>query len=197
MIQEIKNMDEYNPRYTKKGALKWQRINDGKNKKKEFPTIPLDKLMIGKHKVNEENLESYRRQYEQTHEFIPVLIRNYDFKLKSGYESVVLARELGMTEVPYIMHCETAIARKPYCNKTTPIMDCTGRKIYVTKIASDKIKECKNICSELGVTLETLPIFRFRVLDKEGVSIWKQEDFTLNAVLDRLRRKLKNSRREK
>ena len=34
MIQEIKNMDEYNPRYTKNGALKWQHINDGRNKKR-------------------------------------------------------------------------------------------------------------------------------------------------------------------
>lgn len=54
MIQEIKNMDEYNPRYTKNGALKWQHINDGRNKKKEFPMIPLDKLIIGKHKYEEE-----------------------------------------------------------------------------------------------------------------------------------------------
>lgn len=196
MIQEIKNMDEYNPRYTKNGALKWQHINDGRNKKKEFPMIPLDKIVIGKRKYEEENLKAHREQYERTHELVPVLVRNYDYKLKSGYELILLAQELGMTEIPYIMHCETAVARKPYCNKRTPIMDCTGRKIYVTKIASDKIKECKNICSELGLTLETLPIFRFRVLDKEGVSIWKQEDFTLNAVLDRLRRKLKNSRRD-
>ena len=58
MIQEIKNMDEYNPRYTKNGALKWQHINDGRNKKKEFPMIPLDKLIIGKHKYEEEIVNS-------------------------------------------------------------------------------------------------------------------------------------------
>lgn len=196
MIQEVKRMDEYNPKYTKNGALKWQRINEGKHKKKEFPTIPIEKLMIGKIKVDEENLKSYRRQYEQTHEFIPVLIRNYDYKLKSGYESIVLAQELGMTEVPYIMHGEKGVARKPYCNKRTPVMDCTGRKIYVTKIACDKISECKNICSELGLTLEILPSFRFCVRDKEGTSIWKQEDFTLNTVRDRLRRKIRNIRGE-
>ena len=57
MIQEIKNMDEYNPRYTKNGALKWQHINDGRNKKKEFPMIPLDKIVIGKRKYEEENLK--------------------------------------------------------------------------------------------------------------------------------------------
>lgn len=80
MIQEIKNMDEYNPRYTKNGALKWQHINDGRNKKKEFPMIPLDKLIIGKHKYEEENLKAHREQYERTHELVPVLLRNYDYK---------------------------------------------------------------------------------------------------------------------
>lgn len=81
MIQEIKNMDEFNPRYTKNGALKWQRINDGRNKKKDLPMIPLDKITIGKHKYEEENLKAHREQYERTHELVPVLLRNYDYKL--------------------------------------------------------------------------------------------------------------------
>lgn len=114
MLQEIKNMDEFNPRYTKNGALKWQHINDGRNKKREFPMIPLDKIVIGKRKYEEENLKAHREQYERTHELVPVLVRNYDYKLKSGYELILLAQKLGMTEIPYIMHYETAVSRKPY-----------------------------------------------------------------------------------
>ena len=194
MIQEIKNMDEFNPRYTKNGALKWQRINDGRNKKKDLPMIPLDKITIGKHKCEEENLKAHREQYERTHELVPVLLRNYDYKLKSGYELIVLAQELGLKEIPYIMHYETAVSRKPYCNKNKAIMDCQGKKIYVTKVAYNKIEECKKMCSELGLTLDILPIYRFRVLDETGKSIWKQEDLTLNTVLKKLTRKVNNSR---
>lgn len=105
MEQEIKNMNEYNPRYTKRGALKWQKINNGKHPKKEYPLIAIEKIKLKPNKQYTFFEDTYNRakeQYEATHEFIPVNLRAEDRRLRSGYEFYVLAKELGLKKIPYI-----------------------------------------------------------------------------------------------
>lgn len=183
MIHEIKDMTQYNPSYTEKScALRWKKINDGKNKKKVFPTIEIDKVKVhNMKKINEETLQKSREQYERTHELIPVLLRSYDYRIISGREQYALAKELGVKEIPYILREDSSISRKPYCSKTKPIYDCDGKIIYVSKQAYNKIRECHVMCKKLGLTLQILPIYRFLILDSKGYRI-KKNSMALKSV---------------
>ena len=199
MILDIRDMNEYNPRYTQKQkALKWNKINDGRNKKKQFQTIEIKNILItkkAKQKVEEENLKAFREQYIRTHELIPVLLRPYDHKLLRGYEQILVAQELGITEVPYIEHTEKSVNRKAYCTKQTAITDCTGKQIYVSKQASAKINECHTMCRKLGLRLEIMPVYRFKVYDNAGNCLWKQDGFVLNNLYKKLKAKTASVKR--
>lgn len=191
MEQIIKNMKEYNPRYTRRGALKWQKINTGKHPKKEFPMIAIEKirLKINKpYKFFEDTYNRAKEQYEETHEFIPVNLRAEDLRLRSGYEFYVLAKELGLKEIPYILYRDASISHKPKpeLQKTRAVIDCTGNTIYVSEQAYQKIKQCILMCKTLGFSLKILPTYRFRILDEEGKSI-RAKEFTLPSVYKRLK----------
>ena len=190
MEQVIKNMNEYNPRYTNRGALKWQKINTGKHPKKEFPMIAIEKIKLKTNKQYKFFEDTYKRakeQYEETHEFIPVNLRAEDLRLRSGYEFYVLAKELGLKEIPYIESRDASISHKakPGLKKTRAVTDCTGKSIYVTEQAYQKIRRCIIMCKTLGFSLEILPTYRFRILDENGKSI-RAKEFTLPSVYKRL-----------
>lgn len=194
MILDIRDMNEYNPRYTEKQkALKWKKINDGANKKKQFHTIEIKDILItkkAKQSVEEENLKGFREQYMRTHELIPVLLRPYDHKLLRGYEQILVAQELGVTEVPYIEHTEKSVNRKAFCTKQVAIVDCTGKQIYISKQAKAKINECRTMCRKLGLKLEIVPIYRFKVYDNTGNCLWKKDGFVLNDLYKKLKKKI-------
>lgn len=186
MHNEIKDMREYNPRYTERGYLKWQKINTGKHPKKVYPLIPIDRIRCFCHKYNEEVLQESRKQYQASGELIPVRLRNYDYRLWGGYEQYLLAKELGIKEIPYIIWNDSSVMRKPYCNKTKLITDCTGKPIYVSPQAYKKIRECLVICKTIGYRFVILPIYRFKIYDNYGHCIRKKE-FELNAAYKRLK----------
>lgn len=194
MILDIRDMNEYNPSYTEKEkALKWKKINDGANKKKQFQLIEINKILITKKarlKIEEENIKAFREQYMRTHELVPVLLRQYDRKLLRGYEQILVAQEFGITEIPYIEHNENSVNRKPYCTKKTAVIDCTGKKLYVSSQANKKINECRTMCKELGLKLEIMPVYRFKVYDRDGHCLWKPDGFVLNNLYKKLKKKL-------
>lgn len=190
MIHEIKNMSEYNPSYSARGQLKWQKINDGKHPKKQFDTININEIKIDKNKLDADTFDRSKEQYEQSHELIPIFLREYDNQLMSGYEQYILAKALDITEIPYIPYHDSSINRKPYCNKTKAVIDCTGRKIYVSPVAYKQITECFVMCKSLGLRMEILPIYRFRLYDEKTGRCLCENGYERQQVYKRLQKML-------
>lgn len=192
MIHEIKNMSEYNPRYSEHRQLKWQKINDGKHPKKQFNTININKITIYKNNLDAGTFERSKKQYEQSHELIPILLRKYDNQLMSGYEQYILAKTLGITEIPYIQYVDHSINRKPFCNKTKAITDYTGKKIYVTPEVYKQVSECYVMCKQLGLRMEILPIYRFKLYYEKSGRCLRKHGYKQDEVYERLKIMLAN-----
>ena len=111
-----------------------------------------------------------KKQYEQSHELIPILLRKYDNQLMSGYEQYILAKTLRIfTEIPYIQYVDHLIIVSRSVTKQKAIIDCTGKKIYVTPKVYKQVSECFVMCKQLGLRMEILPIYRFKLYyEKSG-----------------------------
>ena len=99
----------------------------------------------------------------RTNELIPIQMRLYDNLVQSGHEQLILAETMGITEIPYIGCYDGSINHKPYQDKTCVITDCEGNPIYVGLEQYEKIKECIIMCKKLGLRMEILPVYRFRI----------------------------------
>lgn len=162
LLGAIKNMNEYNPSYSKAGKLLWNEISEYRPKIK-FDTISIDKLKTYKYSIDPEILRLSLEQYMRTNELIPIQMRLYDNLVQSGHEQLILAETLGITEIPYIGCYDGSINHMPYREKIFVITDCEGNQIYVNPDQYKRIKECIVMCKKLGLRMEILPIFRFRI----------------------------------
>ena len=185
MLLNIKSMDKFVPYYTsKEQALKWKKLGLSKHSP-QYPMIKIKDIIItkgNKEKYEEENYNKFKQQYEETHKLIPVLIREGDHKLFKGYEQILLAKELGITEVPYIEK-RYNITRKPKGNRTYLIRDCTGRKIYLSGKAHSEYIKCKKICEKWGLSLVVLPMYnKYKIHNKNGQCIWRKEGYTIKSL---------------
>lgn len=187
MILDIRDMNEFVPYYTPEAkALKWKKSKT----QKKYPVIETRDIIVtqkDKQKFEQENYNAFRLQYEKTHKLIPILVREYDHKLLRGYEEIVLAKELGITEIPYLEK-RYNIARKPKENKTYAIVDCTNRKLYLSGGAHSKFLRCKQMCENWGLSLVIMPLYdTYKVYNSKGQCIWKKDGFTLNNLHKRLK----------
>lgn len=158
----IKDMNQYNPSYSKSGKLIWNEISEYRPKI-EFKTISIDKLKTYSYTIDTELLRASLEQYMRTNELIPIQMRLYDNLVQSGHEQLILAETMGITEIPYIGCYDGSINHKPYQDKTCVITDCEGNPIYVGLEQYEKIKECIIMCKKLGLRMEILPVYRFRI----------------------------------
>ena len=189
MMLDIRDMNEFNPYYTPKAsALKWKKSKA----QKKYPITEIKDIIItqkDRQKFEVENYNAFKQQYEKSHKMIPILIRECDHKLIRGYEEVMLAKKLGITQLPY-MEKHYNISRKPKGNKKYAIVDCTGKKLYLSGKAYSKFLKCTSICKERGLELVAMPMQNiYKVYDNTGQCILKKDGFTLNDLYNRLKKK--------
>lgn len=175
-LQEFGNMKEYNPWYHADGTLVWKKIGEktgrkGKRKQKKCPTIAMDKIILDKdYPIDSELMNKSVEQYKQTHELIPVFL-SFDFRLISGYEQYLIAKDLGRKKVPFQRknkmnkterkEFRDTIQFRAIGNKKYPVRTNDGREIYVSMNIKKKIDQCFKLSRKLDLRIEVLPTFKF------------------------------------
>lgn len=188
---KIKKMNEYNPQYIN-GELHWKKIGEKtgklKRKKKIYPCIKLDNiLLLDEYEIDEKVLKKSREQYESTQELIPVYL-SFDLKLIYGYEQYILAKELGLEQIPFQRSTnrkefDKSVSNEKFDNKCYSVKDINGAKIYITLNQYKKVNSLVNLCKDMDFTLQILPDFTFTVIDNNGEIIIEKAKLSIAAKL--------------
>lgn len=178
----IMDMRKYNADYHKDGTLVWKKIggkigtSGRKRKKKVYQMIGIDKIELdGTYQIREDILEQSREQYKESGEMIPVYL-SFDLKLLQGYEQYVLAKELGLDQIPFERKAmnkkETEEwnkknSNKKFGNKKYPIKKINGETEFVSLNKHKKYRFCRRVCNEAGLSLLCMKNFRFIVENQD------------------------------
>lgn len=206
---EIKNMNEYNPEWSKDGTLNWKKIGEktgkkGIRKQKQYNHMDIDKIIVPNGmEIDGAVLEASRKQYKKTHIMIPVFL-SYGFVLIAGYEQYVLAQELGLNKIAFqrvtkMTQRETKEFREMIChraigNKKHPVKDIDGNKIYVTYAQRKELYTCYRLAKKYNLRVDVTPCLKINIYDAKG-NVCKK-DATLKIAHNYLKNYKKNKNRK-
>lgn len=188
-VTDIKDMREYNPDYHADGKLGWKRIGKktgakGHRKKKTYPQINIDKIIVPDSKNMDENiLEKSRVQYQKSKQMIPVFV-SCDFHLISGYEQYVLAKELGMNTVPFQRRKMDKTEQRKFShhasstkvgNKKYKMTTVDGKIEYISMCQKKRFNMIKNRLGKMGLIAEYIGNHNIRIVNGDGECVKKQK----------------------
>lgn len=138
---EIRNLNEYNPEYRKDKSLIWKAIGKNGRTKKEYPNISIDKIVLPKNMDYDSLiLDKSREMYKITEKMIPVYL-SYNFRLLAGFEQYILAKELGLTQIPFQRVAKASKQEINSNRNNTSIKTKSGIIIYTSIGKAKKIKQ--------------------------------------------------------
>lgn len=168
-MTEIKNINEWEPRYWADGSLHWM----PPKKQKKLNRIRMDQIDLPKeYVIDSDVLEQSRAMYEQTHRMIPVYINRFNL-LIGGFEQYLLAQELGKKEIPFMRKNKVkdkeqrkflhTVHNRPVANKKYRLIAEDGSHIYVTAGTYKKYQAIRQWARKNRYIVEVTPTQKLRV----------------------------------
>lgn len=176
-MMEIRNINEYEPKYWADGSLHWEEPR----KHRPRGRIEIgDIILPSDYKIDKDVLEQSRAMYQHTKRMIPVYLSMYNV-LIGGFEQYVLAQELGMKTIPFMRRNKArknehrkflrTVYNKPVANKKYKLTATDGSNIYVTPGTYKKYQIIKQWARKNKCTVEVTPNGRLRV-EQDGKYIY-------------------------